>query len=133
MTRLCERGHAVDLQVLDNKVSTEYLQVITQTWKANFQIVTPDVHRRNAAEHAIRTFKAHFLAILVGFHSDLPSSLWDTLLPQTELTLNLSLQATLAPDLSGWEYYNGPINYDATPFSPVECFFAIQNKPGTRK
>ena len=84
--------------------------MITQTQKATFHLVPPDVHRRNAAERAIRNFKAHFLAILVGFHSDLPSSLWDTLLPQTELTLNLILQATLAPDLSDWEYYNGTIN-----------------------
>ena len=123
----------MDLQVLDKKASKEYRRVITQIWKANFQLVTPDVHRRNAAEHAIRNFKAHFLAILAGVDSDFPSSLWDTLLTQTELTLNLLHQATLAPDMSPWEYYNGTINYDATPFSPIECFFAIQNKPGTRK
>ena len=93
----------------------------------------PDSHRRNAAERAIWNFKAHFLAILVGFHTDLPSSLWDTLLPQTKLTLNPILQATLAPELSDWEYYNGPINYDATLFIPIGCKVAIHNKPGTRK
>ena len=63
----------------------------------------------------------------------LPRSLWDTVLPQTELTLNLLCQATLAPDISEWEYYNGPINYDATPFSPIGCKVAIYNKPGPRK
>ena len=36
MARLQERGHAVDLQVLDNEVSKEYRRVITQTWKATF-------------------------------------------------------------------------------------------------
>ena len=102
MTRLRERGHTVDLKVLDNKARKEYCRVITQTWKANFQLVPPGVHHCNAAEHAIRTFKARFLIILAGFDSDFPSSLWDTLLPHTELTLNLLRQSILAPEMSTW-------------------------------
>ena len=65
------------------------------------------------------TFKARFLEILSGFDRAFPISLWDTLLPQNELTLNLLRQATLGPYISAWEYYNGPINYDATPFSLI--------------
>ena len=107
--------------------------MITQTWKATFQLVPPDVHHRNAAECAIRTFKAHFLAILAGVDSAFPSSLWDTLLPQTELTFNPLRQSTLAPEISAWEYYNGPINYDVTLFSPIICKVSIHNKPGPCK
>ena len=110
MTRLHERGHMVDLQVLYNKASKEYCQVITQTWKATFQLVLLNFHCRNAAERAIRNFKVHFLDILAGIDSLFPSSLWDTLLPQTKLTLNLLCQATLAPDMSACEYYNGPVD-----------------------
>ena len=102
MTRLRERGHVVDLQVLENEARKEHRQVITQTWKATFQLLPPDVHHHNTAERAIRTFKAHFLAILAGVGSDLPSSLWDTLLPQTKLTLNLLRQAPLATNMSAW-------------------------------
>ena len=90
-------------------------------------------NRRNSAERTIRTFKVHFLTILVGIDRAFPSSLWYMLLPQTELTLNLLLQATLAPDISAWEYYNGPINYDTTPFSPIGCKVTIHNKTGPRK
>ena len=61
MTRLRERGHTVDLQVLDNEASKEYRRVIIQTWKSTFQLVPPDVHCFNAEERAIWTFKAHFL------------------------------------------------------------------------
>ena len=93
----------------------------------------PDVHRRNAAECAIRTFKANSLAILAGVDRVSPSSLWDTLLPQTELTLNLPRQYILAPEVSAWEYYNGPINYNTTLFIPIGCKFVIHNKPGPRK
>ena len=92
-----------------------------------------DFHRRNAAERAIRTFKAHFLAIIAGVDRYFPSSLWDTLLSHTKLTLNLLRQATLAPDISAWEYYNGPINYDSTPFSPIGCKVTIHKKNGPRK
>ena len=75
MTRLRKSGHAVDLQVLDNKASKEYLQVITKTWKETLQLVPPDVYRHNAAERAIRTFNTHFLAILADVDRAFPRSL----------------------------------------------------------
>ena len=102
MTRLRERGHAVDLDVLDNKAIKEYRQVIMKIRKANFQIVPPDFHRPNAAEQAIHTSKAHFIAILVGVEGAFPSYLWYTLLTQTKITLNLIYQATLALNISAW-------------------------------
>ena len=46
-----------------------------------YQLVPAHIHRRNAAERAIRTFKAHFLAILAGVVEDFPKYLWDLLLP----------------------------------------------------
>jgi hypothetical protein len=64
MTRLAARGLAVDLQILDNEASADYKHAITVTWQVKFQLVPPDMHRRNRAERAIRTFKDHFLAIL---------------------------------------------------------------------
>eukprot|EP00804_Cyclotella_cryptica_P010878 CCRYP_008802-RA/>CCRYP_008802-RA protein AED:0.43 eAED:0.43 QI:0/-1/0/1/-1/1/1/0/164 len=41
----------------------------------------PNVHRTNAAERAIQTFKAHFLSILTGIDPSFPNYLWDKLLP----------------------------------------------------
>ena len=79
----------------------------------------PDVHRRNVVERAIRTFKAHFLSVLVGIADSLPNYLWDHMLPQTELTLNLLRQSTLAPKMSAWEHFNGLFNFDATPIGPL--------------
>ena len=73
--RLHKRGHAVELQVLVNEASAEYFRAIIQTQKTKFQLVPLDVHRPNAAECTIRTFKAHFLAILAGVDRAFPSSL----------------------------------------------------------
>jgi hypothetical protein len=100
MTRLAARGLSVDLQILDNKASTAYKEAIIFKRKATFQLVPPDMHHRNRAERAIRTFKDHFLAILAGVDAAFPPYLWDLLLPQAELTLNLLRQATLNPRIS---------------------------------
>ena len=44
MARLAAKGLNVDLQILDNEASAAYKQVITEKWKATFQLVPPDVH-----------------------------------------------------------------------------------------
>ena len=129
MTRLAKRGHGVDLQILDNECSAAYKLHIEEKWKAKFQLVPPDVHRRNIAERAIRTFKAHFLAILAGISDAFPNYLWDRLLPQTELTLNLLRQSNIALAMSAWEHYDDPFNFDATSMGPMGCPVLIHNKP----
>ena len=40
-------------------------------------------------ERATRTFKAYFLSVLAGIADSFPNYIWDRLLSQTELTLNL--------------------------------------------
>ena len=64
MQKLADRGHNVEVQILDNEVSAEFKKTIVKDWGASYQLVPPNVHRRNVAERAIRTFKAHFLSIL---------------------------------------------------------------------
>ena len=59
--------------------------------------------------------------------------MWDDLLAQTELTINLLRQATLNPRMSAWEYYNGAIDYSATPLGPLGCKIMIHNTSNTRK
>jgi hypothetical protein len=43
MRRLANRGHDVDLQILDNKVSAEFKATIMDKWKAWYQLGPPDV------------------------------------------------------------------------------------------
>eukprot|EP00804_Cyclotella_cryptica_P010308 CCRYP_012223-RA/>CCRYP_012223-RA protein AED:0.11 eAED:0.15 QI:0/0/0/1/0/0.5/2/0/935 len=133
MTCLKEKGHIIQHQILDNEASKEYRRTITDDWKATYQLVPPNVHRANTAERAIQTFKEHFLSILAGIDISFPNYLWDKLLPQTELTLNLLRQATIAPSLSAWEAFHGAFNYDATPLGPMGCPVIIHNKASTRK
>ena len=89
--------------------------------------------QKNIAERAIRKFKAHVLEILAGVDSDFPKYMWDNLLTQTELTINLLRQATFNPRMSAWEYYNGAFDYIATPLVPLGCKIMIHNTSTTRK
>ena len=90
-------SHIVDLKTIDNEASADYRRIIEEEWYVKFKLVPPDVHFRNAAERAIETFKVRFLSVLAGFDPTLPKYLWDLLLDQTKLTLNLLRQATLDP------------------------------------
>ena len=90
------------------------------------------MHMRNAAEQAIRTFKAHSLAILSGVAPYFPRHSWDLLLPQTKITLNLLRQATANPAISAWEYFNGKFNYNATPLGPLGISVIVHIKTGLR-
>jgi hypothetical protein len=75
--------------VLDNKVSDNMKNHIRDMCKFNMELVPPGCHQCNAAKVAIRNFKAHFLSVLAGVADDFPPSLWDRLLPQTKITINL--------------------------------------------
>jgi len=70
--------------VLDNKVSENMKIHIHDMCKLDMELVPPGCHRRNAAEVAIRNFKAHFLSVLAGVSNNFPPNLWDWLLQQTK-------------------------------------------------
>ena len=84
MQKLADRRHHVDVQILDNEVSTEFKKTIVKYWGASYQLVPPNIHRRNIAERAMQTFKAHFLVILAGVDPEFPKFMWENLLVQTE-------------------------------------------------
>ena len=123
--RLGYRGHKVEVRILDNEVSAEFKRVIVYNWGTTYQLVPPSVHRRNISEQDICSFKAHFLSVVAGVDPDFPKFMWDKLLVQTELTLNLLHQSTLNPIISVWEYLNGPFDYAATPLVPIGCKIII--------
>ena len=83
MRRLLNNKHTVDLQILGNEASAENKRDITEKWNYNDQLVLPNTHRRNASEHAICMFKAHFISTHEGVAPYFPRKLWDLLLPQT--------------------------------------------------
>ena len=111
----------------------EYQATISNRWKVQFQLVPPDIHRQNEAEQTILKFKAHFLAILAGVAPYFPRHLWDLLLPQTKITLNLLRKATANSAISAWEYLNGKFDYNAAPLGPLRISFIVHTKTGRQQ
>ena len=133
MQQLTDRGMIVDLLILDNEANAAYKRIITTKWEVDSQLAPPPhIHRRKVDERAIRTFKAHFPSILDGVADDYPRNLWDLLLPQSVLTLNLLRQATLNPNVLTWEFLEGPLDYNANPLAPLGCPVMIHKKTATR-
>jgi hypothetical protein len=97
--RLCNAGFKPKLQHLDNECS-KMLKRFLKLKDVDFQLVPPGVHRRNAAECAICTFQNHFIAGRCSTDKDFPLHLWDELIPQAELTLNLLRNSQFTPKLS---------------------------------
>ena len=125
MARLRKNGMRVNLQILDNEASSKFKHLITEDLGNKYQLLPPDIHRGNASEQAIQTFKAHFLYILEWIVHDFPKFLWDHLLPQSEMTLNFLKKWTLDPTKSAWEFFNTPFDYAATPLGFLGCQIII--------
>ncbi len=107
---------------------------IHSTHKFDMELVPPGCHQRNAAEVAIHNFKAHFLSVLAGVSNDFPPSLWDRLLPQTEITINLIQQSDATPNVSAYAHLSSPIDYNKMPLAPMGCNAQVHektNKQGT--
>ena len=118
--------------ILDNKCSTNFKQTIRDN-NMTYQLVPPHDHRRNMAEKAIQTFKAHFISILCSADKDFPLHLWDRLLPQAEHTLNMLCRSKVTPTVSAFAYHWGQHDYNANPFAPLGCKVEAHITPGTRK
>ena len=118
--------------ILDNEISINMKQHIRDTYKFTIELVPPGNHHRNAAEVAIRNFKAHFLSILAGTADSFPLNLWDRLLPQTEITLNLLRQSNATPTVSAYAHLTGPFDYNKMPLAPLGCEVQIHEKTDKR-
>ena len=95
-------------------------------------LVPSDNHRRNLAERAIQTFKNHFKSILAGVDNSFPMRLWDRLLPQMILTLNLLQQSNGVPAISVWQYVHGNFDYNQMPLAPMGCAVQIHQNSERR-
>ena len=131
-TLLTKRGLKPQLKKLDNEASS-HLKDFLEAEQVDFQLVPPHVHRRNAAERAIRTFKNHFIAGLCSVDPDFPLHLWDRLLPQALLTLNLLRGSRINPQLSAYAQIHGAFDFNRTPVGPPGTRVLVLETPSVRE
>jgi hypothetical protein len=105
--QLTDAGLKPNFQIMDNKASTAVKSFLKQN-NITYQLVPPHIHRRNAAERAIHTFKSHFVAGLATTDGHLPTHLWCQLVHQATITLNLLRHLRLNKNLSAYAQVFGP-------------------------
>ena len=119
------------MHILDNEASAAFKNAIKVN--CTLQHVSPDTHRCNLAECAIRAFKNHYLAILAGVDKNFVIYLWDRLAPQAVLMLNLLRQAHATPAMSAYESINGKFDYNSLPLVLLGCAVQMHEAPGHQK
>ena len=85
---LTSRGLKPTLHIFDNECSQTIIDFMLSV-DENYHIVYPHIHRRNASDRAIQTFKNHFVSGLSSVHKLFPMHLWCRLIPQIIFSLNL--------------------------------------------
>ena len=116
---------------MDNECSADLKASLTKV-NLEYELAPPHMHRRNAAERAIRTFKNHFLLGLATCPPTFPITEWDCLLTHAQLTLNLLRTSRINPKLSAQAYILGNHDFNKVPLLPPATKVVIHNKPEQR-
>jgi hypothetical protein len=85
-----------------------------------------------SAERATQTFKNHFKAIIAGVDDNFPMNLWDRLLSQKVLTLNLLRQSNIATTVSTYQYIHGAFDNNKMWLAPMGCAIQIHKRSEKR-
>jgi hypothetical protein len=98
-----------------------------------FQLVPPYSHRRNATERAIRSFKDNLIAGISSTDKAFPMHMWDRLLPQAVITLNMLRISRIDPKLSASTHIDGQHDYNRAPMAPPGTISIAHETPNHRR
>jgi hypothetical protein len=130
--KLTSRGLKPKLMTLDNEASTLLNDYLHDQY-INFQLLPPYCHRRNTAECATNSFKDHLIAELCSTDKALPMHLWDRLLPQAILTLNMLHTSRIHPQISAATHLDGQYEYNRAPMAPPGTIIVVHETPNRRR
>jgi hypothetical protein len=130
---LVARGLTPKLMKLDNEAS-KLLKTYLHQQNITFQLVPPYSHRQNSAERAIRSFKDHLIAGLCSTDKSFPMHLWDILLPQAVITLNMfRTTSRLNTKLSAATHIYGQYDFNRAPMASPGTRIIAHETPNRRR
>jgi hypothetical protein len=129
---LVARGLKPKLMKLDNEAS-KLLKTYLHQQDITFQLVPPYSHIRNSAERAIRSFKDHLIAGLCSTDKSFPIHLWDRLLPQAVITLNMLRTSRINPKLSAATHILAQYDFNRAPMAPLGTIIIAHETPNRRR
>ena len=125
------KGRRPRFNILDNQASRLIAEFVEAN-KGKYQLVEPRNHRAKAAERAIQTFKAHFIAGLCTTDANFPTQLWDYMVLQAQDTLNMLRTARCDTTKSAYEVLEGPFQFDKVLLAPPGTKAIIYDSPEDR-
>jgi hypothetical protein len=90
-------------------------------------------YRRNAAERAIRSFKDNLISGMCSTDKAFPMHMWDILLPQAVITLNMLSISRIDPKLSASTHIYGQYDYNRAPMAPLGTRIVAHETPNHRR
>jgi hypothetical protein len=129
---LMARGLKPKLVKLDNEAS-KLLKDYLHQQEITFQLVPPYSHRRNSAEREIRSFKDHLIAGLCSTEKSFPMHLWDRILPQAVITLNMLRTSRINPKLSAATHIFGQYDLNRAPMASPGTRIIAHETPARRR
>ena len=87
------------------------------------------MHHHNSMERAIWAWKNHFVAGPFSTTDQLPMHLWDWLLQQSTITLNLLHPSQRNPQVSSYTILEGQFGFNKTPMAPPGTKVLLHDKP----
>ena len=99
----------------------------------DFQLAPPRLHCTNSAKREIQTYKDHLVTGLSSCDQRFPLQLWDPLLQQATLMLNLLLPSQIKPRLSSKAQLNDAFDFNRTPLAPPGMKVLVYETPDQRR
>jgi hypothetical protein len=129
---LVARGLKPKLMKLNNEAS-KLLKTYLHQQNITFQLVPPYSHRRNAAERAIRSFTDDLITGICSTDKSFPMHLWDILLPQAVITLNMLRTSRINPKLSAATHIYGQYDFNRVQMAPPGTRIIAHETPNRRR
>jgi hypothetical protein len=81
----------------------------------------------------IRSFKDHLIEGLCSIDKSFPMHLWDRLLPQAVITLNMLITSRINPKLSASTHIDGQYDFNRAPMGPPGTRIIAHETPSRRR
>ena len=130
-TMFKKAGYTAELIRLDNEVSRRLIDCI-EAHKLDYQLVPPGDHRTSYTERAIQCLKNHLISMRSGADPTFKARDWDLMLPQAEITLNISRKSKINPKLSAYHAIHGTFNFNKSPLAPFGMKVIVHDRPDER-
>ena len=125
------RGIHPGFHFMDNEASTA-LKLTMMIINLKYQLVPPINNRANNADISIQTSNNHFIALLCSVDNYFHLQLWDRLLQQATISLNLISKSRTLPHISAYTHIFVEFYFKITHLSPPGRILVMNIIPNDR-